>query len=75
MGDINSKYQIWWKVGQEESFHSGYDDKPSAEYKVKETNDKAIELGIKARYILKEALPPAVGAPPVVGPTPPPLLP
>ena len=64
MGDTNSAFQIWWKVGAEESFHSGHDDKPMAEYKLKEVNDKAVELGIKARYILKEVVPPVAPVPP-----------
>ena len=67
MADMNSRYQVWWKVGNEESFHSAFDDKPMAEYKLKEVNDRAVELGIKARYILKEVLPPA-GAVPLAQP-------
>jgi hypothetical protein len=79
--DMDRPWQVFCVLDGEESFYSGHIDKGIAEYKVEEANKRAVELGIKARYILKDCTPkvkapesvivstdaPATSEPPVPG--------
>ena len=58
--DVNRPWQVWalWGVmGVDEGFHSGYMDKAQAEAALVDVNKRAIEMGIKTRYFLKDMTP------------------
>jgi len=52
--DTDRPYQIFAVNGEDKSFHSGYMEKTSAEATLADSNKRAAEMGIKARYVLVE---------------------
>ena len=52
--DTDRPYQIFATDSEGKSFHSGYMEKTLAEATLIDSNKRAIEMGIKARYTLVE---------------------
>ena len=52
--EIDQPFHIMGVLDGKEGFHSGHATKELAELRLTEVNKKAIDLGIKTRYRIKE---------------------
>lgn len=54
---IDMPFHVIVMLDSKESFYSGHFDKETAQARCNQLNKQATELGIKARYVVKENIP------------------